>query len=224
MRRFVAILTAVLALAVMPQVSQAQAAPAQVRVAHFSYNTPEVDVFVDGKEVFSGVAYATTSEYVEIAPGKHRVQVALAADSINDSIIDTTIDVIRGRPYTLAAINTLEALEVLALSDSLKTPPAGDARVRLIHASPGTRPIDLWAAEGSYPLLTDQYFGSADYINIPAGEYTFNVAQAGTSDILLESQELRLEAGWTYTVVFAGNATGKNEPFILQASVDRVSD
>lgn len=48
---------------------------AAVRVAHFSPDAPDVDVYVDGTQVLADVSYGTVSEYLEIAPGTYTVQI-----------------------------------------------------------------------------------------------------------------------------------------------------
>jgi hypothetical protein len=221
------IITLLAAAALIPQLAAAQqperAAAASLRVAHLSPNAPALSVYIDGQRIFQAVDYATTSAYRPIAPGKHRLQVSLASDSPEQAIVDTSIDLIRGRPYTVAALNTLEELQAHLLSDSVKSPPGGQARVRVVHSAPNAGPLDIWAAGSNVPLLTDQYFGQADYLNLPAGQYTFRFSVAGTDTSLFESQQLSLEPGWTYTIAVAGNGAEANEPLILHASVDRVA-
>src|SRR5262245_36520285 len=121
MRKYYKLVIIVLlaAAALVPQLAAAQQrlmAPAELRVTHLSPNAPALSVYIDEKQVFQDVNYATTSSYHQVAPGKHRLQVSLAADTSHEAIVDTTIDLIRGRPYSIVALNTLENLEVKLLS------------------------------------------------------------------------------------------------------------
>lgn len=198
-------------------------APAELRATHLSPNAPAVNIFIDGQPAILEVSYATTTAYRPIAPGKHRMQISLASDSLSEAVIDTTIDIIRGRPYTIALLQPLERIEARLLSDSTKSPPSGQTRLRVIHAAPSAGAVDIWALGSDAPLLTDQYFGQVDYVNLPPGEFAFRFAVAGTTGSLLTSQRLRLEPGWTYTIALAGTGTDTDAPLLLHASVDRVA-
>jgi Domain of unknown function (DUF4397) len=198
-------------------------APAELRATHLSPNAPALNIFIDGQPAILEVSYGTTTTHRPIAPGKHRMQVTLASDSTNEAVIDTTIDLIRGRPYTIALLQPLESIEAHLLSDSTKSPPIGQTRLRVIHAAPSAGAVDVWTLGSDAPLLTDQYFGQVDYVNLPPGEFTFRFAVAGTTGSLLTSQRLRLESGWTYTIALAGTGADTDAPLLLHASVDRIA-
>jgi len=207
----------------VPQAAaQTNPEPAIIRVTHLSPNTPDINVYLDGERIFLEQSYATTSAFRAVAPGPHQVIVSLAADDANVPIAELTIDLIRGRPYTLAVINTLEDVEAVLLRDSTDVPEPGQTRVRVVHAAPNAGLLDVWPVGSPFPILTDQYFGQVDYVNVPAGEYVFNFTAAGSPDVLLTSQQLRFEPGWTYTIAVTGTAPEGEEPLIVHAAVDRV--
>src|SRR5258708_4869757 len=52
-----------------------------VRVAHFSPDGPEVDVYVDGARTLAGVAYKAVSSYQPMPAGGHTVDVRAAGAS-----------------------------------------------------------------------------------------------------------------------------------------------
>ena len=53
----------------LPVAAGAQADPARVRVAHFSPDAPNVDIYVNDDRVLSDVPYKTVSDYLELPPG-----------------------------------------------------------------------------------------------------------------------------------------------------------
>jgi uncharacterized protein DUF4397 len=221
MRRIILALSALLALALLaPMPTMAQELQSRIRVMHDSPDAPNVDVFVDGERVFENVPYSTTTDYHALAPGQHHVQVAPAGKSADQSVIDTTVDLTRGKPYTVLAMGKLADIKAEVLADTSKAPQADHARVRFVNAAAGSGPVDIYPTGSSTPLLTDQYFGSADYVNIPAGTYTFDVAPAGSTQIVLTSQQLKFEPGWVYSLVIT-QPNGAAAP-IVRASVDRV--
>jgi hypothetical protein len=221
MRRVILALSALLVLAlVAPMPTMAQAAQSWIRVMHDSPDAPNVDVFVDGAPVFENVAYSTTSNYQAIASGQHRVQVTPAGKSVDDSVIDINVDLTRGKPYTVLALGEMATIKGQLLPDTSKTPPAGHARVRIIHAAINIGTVDIYPSGSTIPVLTDQYFGSADYINIPAGTYTFDVTPAGSSEVVLTSQQLKFEPGWVYSLVIYQPNTVATP--LVNASIDRL--
>ncbi len=57
---------------------------------------------------------------------------------------------------------------------------AGEARVRVLHASPDAPAVDIYA--NGNKVLSDLAFKSAsDYLVVPAGSYTFDVRAAGAA-------------------------------------------
>jgi hypothetical protein len=189
---------------------------------HDSPDAPNVDVYVDGNPLLENVAYSTTSNYKAVASGQHRIQVTQAGKSVDDSVIDINVDLTRSKPYTVLALGKLANIKGQLLADTSKTPPAGHARVRIVHAATDIGTVDIYASGSTSPALTDQYFGSADYVNIPAGTYTFDVTPAGASKVVATSQQLKFEPGWVYSLVLYQPDTSAAP--LVQASVDRLGN
>jgi hypothetical protein len=221
MRRIILALSALLALALLaPMPTMAQAAQSWVRVMHDSPDAPNVDVYVDGAPVFENVAYATTSSYRSLAAGQHHILVTPAGKSLDDSVIDINVDLTRGKPYTVLALGKVASIKGQLLADTSLAPPAGHARVRIIHTATDLGSVDIYPSGSAAPVLTDQYVGSADYINIPAGVYSFDVTPAGQSKVVLTSQQLKFEPGWVYSlVIYQPDAAATP---LVGASIDRL--
>jgi hypothetical protein len=221
MRRIILALSALFALAFLaPMPTVAQGPQSWIRVMHDSPDAPNVDVFVDGNPVFSDVAYSATTSYQALPSGQHRVQVAPAGKSVDASVIDINVDLTRGKPYTVLALGKLLNIKAELLPDTSQTPPAGHARVRIIHAATDIGTVDIYPSGSTSPMLTDQYFGSADYVNIPAGTYSFDATPAGLSDVVMTSQQLKFEAGWTYSLVIFQPDTEATP--LVHATIDRL--
>lgn len=221
MRRIVVLLAIVIALVgLAPQQSFAQSAPALVRLMHASPDAPNMDVYIDGEATLNNVPFYTLSTYMEVPAGSHRIQLVPSGNTLDKAVISINTDLIRGRSYTIAAVNRFATIRALVLKDNAMLPPAGQAMVRIIHAAPDVAAVDIKLADSDTPFLTDQFFGSADYATLPAGNQTLEVARNNTANVFFISPELRLESGWTYTLVLTGE--GLAAPgFSIQASVDR---
>ncbi len=221
MRRIILALSALLVIAFLaPMPAMAQETQSWIRVMHDSPDAPNVDVFVDGEPAFENIPYLTTTSYQALAPGQHRVQIVSDGRSVDDSIIDINVDLRGDKPYTVLALGNLSNIKAQLLPDTSKAPPAGHARVRVIHAATDIGPVDIYPSGSTSPVLTDQYFGSADYVNIPAGTYTFDVTPASSAQIVMSSQQLKFEPGWVYSLVITQPDSAATP--IVQASVDRV--
>jgi hypothetical protein len=221
MRRIILALSALLVLALLaPMPTMAQGAQSWIRVMHDSPDAPNVDLFVDGQPVVENVAYSAISNYQAIASGQHRVQVAPAGKGVGASLIDINVDLTRSKPYTVLALGKLTNIKGQLLPDTSQKPQAGTARVRFVHAATDLGTVDIYPAGATIPVLTDHYFGSADYINIPAGTYTFDVTPAGSADVVMTSQQLKFEPGWVYSLVIYQPDT--SAAALVHASVDRL--
>lgn len=103
---------------------------AQVRVIHFSADTPAVDVLTqDGATaVVSDLSYPDATDYLALAAGSYDLKVCAAADNTVCPLDPGALDLAAGTAYSVFAIGSLEA--TLAGGDddggSEPTPPATD--------------------------------------------------------------------------------------------------
>jgi len=190
---------------------------AAVRVAHFSPDAPNVDVYVNSEQVLADVAYGDVSPYLELKPGTYTVTITAAGDP---NTVAFEGDVTFGAAYyTVAAIGELGAstFEPVVLVD------AGSALARLVHAAPDAPAVDVYADD---ELLFENvaFTDATDYVPVPAGSYTLSVRPAGDPETTVASFDVTLERGMAYT----GYAIGYLEPpadtmdreFTVEVTVD----
>lgn len=84
---------------------------AQVRVVHFSADTPAVDVLTqDGATaVVSGLAYPNATDYLPLAAGSYDLKVCAAADHSVCPLDPGALDLAAGTAYSVFAIGSLDA-------------------------------------------------------------------------------------------------------------------
>ncbi|ARS89571.1 DUF4397 domain-containing protein [Natrarchaeobaculum aegyptiacum] len=180
-----------------------------VRVAHFSPDAPNVDVYVDGAPVLEDVAYGSISPYLELEPGTYTVAITAAGDP--DAVVFEDKVAVEAAYYTVAAIGELEAgtfrPEILVDADPLPADGPDAAYVRVAHFSPDAPAVDIWADDA--PLVENVSFGDvSEYLAVPAGAYTLSVRPAGDPVTDVATFDVELEAGTVYT----GFAIGYLEP------------
>jgi hypothetical protein len=199
---------------------------ANVRVAHFSPNAPNVDVYLDGSAVLEDVPFRAVSDYLEVPAGDHTVEVTAAGDP--DTVAFEGEVTLEAADYTVAAIGNLggdeNAFEPLILEDDNSDVADDTARVRLVHAAPDAPAVDVTA--GGSAVFDGVAYGEAATGEVPAGSYTLRVrpdTEANDGDVVGEFPA-QLEGGTVYTV-FAGGYLSPDDAmgdanFDLTAAVD----
>ena len=210
-----AVLLLVAAIAALPAVAQAQG-QAMVRVMHASPDAPAVDVYVNGNEAFSNLAFPNASDYASLDPGSYAVEVFPAsADGSGDPVIDVPSLDLAAQPYTVVAVGRLAEIEPLVLQDNLAQPDAGMAHVRFVHASPDAPAVDVATAEGTTLFSNVAFKGASEWTPVQAGTYDLEVKAAGTDTVALAVDGVGLMEGGIYTIF----ATGLMEDDSLNATV-----
>jgi len=159
-----------------------------IRVAHMVPDFPAVDVYVDDSEepVFDGLEYTETTGYVDLPAGDHQIRVT-AAGSPALVVFDQQVSIPAGNT-TAAALAPADSegstggagsnIQLELFSDE-NTPPEesiNDARLRLIHASPDAPAVNVLV--GQTTVFENISYGQAEYFDLPAGDYEFNIVPA----------------------------------------------
>jgi hypothetical protein len=92
----------------------------------------------------------------------------------------------------------------------------GNAKVRVVHASPDAPAVDVYV-DGSKVLTNVPFFTASDYLDLPAGEHRFQVTPTGQpADKAVIDAKATVEAGKAYTVAATGKVA-EIKPTILAA-------
>lgn len=184
---------------------------AQLRVAHLSPDAPNVDVYVDGAEVLTDVPFKAVSDYLLVSGGSHQIQINPTGTMT--SVIDIELDFTARTSSTAAAVNFVASIEPLAIADDLTAPAAGNAHVRVGHASPDAPNVDVLVDD--VEVLSDVPFKAvSDYMPIAAGMHNIKVNVVDTTTTVIEA-DLDFEDGGIYSI-FAVNAVASIEPLVVR--------
>ncbi|RSK29320.1 DUF4397 domain-containing protein [Bacillus sp. HMF5848] len=177
-----------------------------VRVLHASPDAPAVDIYVNGEKAVSELAFKEYTDYLQIPPGQYTIEVFPAGDTTN-RVLREIVSVTRNTYYTVAAINTLDNIELSAFVDKIYVSP-NKTKVRFIHLSPDAPNVDI-AVKGGKVIFSNVPFKKAtDYLELAPGTVDLEVRVAGTSNVVLTIPRVPLQAGKTYTAVAVGLAKG----------------
>jgi hypothetical protein len=217
--------TGSLAEGIIPQVLADDPAPTadgtQVRVVHFSFDAPAVDIAPDGEAaLIEALEYPSNTGYVDLPAGAYDLEIrAAGTDTVAFDIPEVTLAA--GTSYSVFAVGGLE-------DGSFAVVPAVDAAlagVRVGHFSADAPNVDVYANGGA--ILTDVPFGAiSDYLFVPAGTYQVQVVPAGAS---LEEGPVVIDAelsfdGGTLTTVAATNELANITPVVIADKPAPVAD
>lgn len=168
----------------LPAQAQNEVALTHVRVAHFSPDTPAVQIFVNGElGAIQDLSFGEVSGWVELFPGTYEIAVAPVGASIEDAAIGP-VDVTLGAGgwYTVSAIGSLTSgtLTASVFNEDYSTLAGDEVSVSVFHAIEDAPAVDVILADGTV-LISSLAFGEGAVITVPEGTYDLQVVAAGTS-------------------------------------------
>jgi len=111
--------------------------------------------------------------------------------------------------------------------DTTTGEPVENAEIRVLHLGVGAPGVDVFA-NGTGPVVTNLEFrNGTDYVEVPAGEYTFDVSVTGTpvEEAVISAGPLALDANTSYSAVAIGDIEGAGDTALqIIALVDDAAD
>lgn len=208
----------------------AMGAQAQVRVqvGHFApfastLNGTSVTVRVNGANAIQNFRFGdVTSGYVDLGPaGNYLIEVLPTGTST--VAISAQLNNLAAGNYTVLAIGngTLQPLALLPLVDDITPPPAGQVKVRVVHAAPfgstdAATAVSIRTDGGDIVggLASVPFRGASPFLALPAGSYDLKVATPDGGTNLIDLAPVNLAAGTIITVAAVGDGTNQPLGFV----------
>jgi hypothetical protein len=205
-----------------------------VQVLHASPNAPTVNIVVDGEEALSEVDYKDSSGWVTVDEGTYSVEVQGILPSGTPTVIgpaDLTFD--GDTINTVVALNDVQNIEPLVLTQPSEPVSAGAARVWVLHAASNVQdlvmgPVDVYVTAPDADLAAEAPLGSFNFketlpadgpAELTAGDYQIRVGVGtpGEEDFLLafDSGPVTLADGADLVIVAVPNTTLGESPVSL---------
>ena len=188
----------------------------RLRIVHLAPTAPDVDVLVDDVEVATNAPYLAVSDYLEVEAGSRDIAIRVSNSDV--VLEEEDVTVADGVDYTVLVVGEPDEVSLDVLTDDNTAPAAGNARVRLVHGSPGAGLVDIYVTDPGTdielvtPDLTAVAFGEfSPYIEVPAGDYRVRITPTGTTDPVID-ETLTLSSGQVRTGI-AVDAPGGGAPF-----------
>ena len=102
----------------------------------------------------------------------------------------------------LTLLLAASALTAACSDDDNNTGPEGQARVRVVHASPDAPAVDVLVDDAA-ALSNVGYLTASDYVELANGAHNVKVNAAGTSTTVIDA-DVDLADGTDYTVIASG--------------------
>jgi uncharacterized protein DUF4397 len=176
-----------------------------LRVAYFSPDGPNVDVYVDGGRILTNVVYKTVGTYQALPAGTHKVEFRQTGSSQGSpALAAATANLSGGAYYTAAAGGKVAQLTAVVFNDGFTPPTAGKAELRALHFAPEVPAVDI-AIKGGPVIFSGVGFPEAtSYSAVASGSYDLEFRAAGTDQVLLTARGVRIKAGAVESLVGVG--------------------
>ncbi len=183
------------------------AVPGYVRLAHWSPDTPEVDVWVTSfkgssfSKVFPAVGYGTVSDYQRLTPGVYTVAMRSPGAAKNSQpLLRTNVTVEPSGAYTVAGVGLNADVALKVLNDDLTRPSAGTARMRVVQASSVAPVVSVATTEGTTIAADAQFPSATDYREVAAQQWEIE-ALPQDDGVAPASSAVDVKAGLIYTAL-----------------------
>lgn len=184
----------------------AEGGDACIRLVHAAQDAPAIDVYMNEAQIAEGIEFGTATEYAAVPSGGGRgVRVVAAGGPIEEAILDAGLDFDPGQAYEIIFTGTGDALDLLISGTDLRPVAEGQARLRVIHASPDAGAVDI-GLTGSEENLYDgiDFGGVTPYIIVDADTYPMEVRPGGEDMTVALQSKVTLEAGTVYDLIALG--------------------
>src|SRR5215208_6534147 len=120
---------------------QGESSDACVRLVHAAADAPPVDVYLNDAEIAQNLEFGSATEYVLAPSGAGRgVRITATGTPVDEAVIDTSLDFDPGQAYEILVTGAGDDLEATITGTDLRPLAQGQARLRVINASPDAGP------------------------------------------------------------------------------------
>lgn len=188
-----------------------------VRVVHAVPGGPDVDVYLNDSPVVQGLTFGTATEFAAAPGGDDRkIQIVPAGGTPGDGdLVESDVDLDGRFGYEIIATGEGDDVEITTAKLDLTPVADGQARIRVIHASPDAGGVNVTIADGPTLFEGVDFRDVTDNQTIDARSYVLQVIK---DDTVALTGDLAVETGMVYDVLVIGrNDDGTLALLILPA-------
>lgn len=194
------------------EVASSGSGSAYVRAANAVPNLASATVTVGATIVASDGTYASASNYSTVTSGS--TQAVTVTNGTGTLLVDTTAALESGNYYTVYAVGSTSAPEIISIQENHAAPDAGYARLSLVNASPSASTVDVYVTEESTdisevsPNVSGLVYKAGQSLTIATGTYRVRFTTAGTKDVVYDYSTGELGAGALPRIVLLDDSAG----------------
>ncbi|MGH2615251.1 MAG: DUF4397 domain-containing protein [Thermomicrobiales bacterium] len=175
-----------------------------VLILHGSPDAGSVDVYVDGELVLEGAVFGVLGDFIPVTVGEHQIQLAPSGAAIDNAIINSTVDLVEGVAYEVAALGLIEDIGLQLLPVDTRPLVQNTSRLRVVHASPDAPAIDLAFTAGDVFVENLEPGEVSAYVDFASNTYDLEARVAGTTDLALPLPGTALIPNTVYSLYVTG--------------------
>ena len=158
-----------------------------------------ISMLVNNNTVANGTPFGAASGYSPVSSGSEQVQIQAGGITLFNSSLT-----LNSGNNTVLATN----FGVTVFADNKSTPSSGNIQIRAINAANSMGTVDVYIVAPGTDVSTVNatasnvgFQSASSYQTLAAGSYQVEFTQAGTKNVLLNSNALSFSAGQIRTVV-----------------------
>lgn len=194
---------------------------ALVRFVNAVPGGPVYDLWFGDKKFFSSVQYKSITPYDELPGERAEFRLRAAGEDTAEPLDKNSEGLSDGKRYTIVAMpKNGGGVTLKANNDDLSAPPAGKAKVRVVHAAPGIGEVDVMPAGNN-----DAMFGgvnvdtTSSYKNVDPFGGTLEVRR--NKRVAFTISNVKMDAGKIYTIVVLGGGQNKVDALVVEDQLAR---
>lgn len=178
---------------------------AKIRFINASYNTGDINVWIDYKKVFTTdiqpLNYSLFSEHINTT---HYMQIKNAGGTL---IRDTALSMVQGARYTGILYDSMNQVHFKLIEEDFSTPQGSYCKMRFLHLSNNAPATDIRAGSDSTVLFSNYSNGDiSEYQVMNIDSKRFNAADHGNlTPYYTQGNDVQFKAGAFYTMYLKGN-------------------
>lgn len=187
-----------------------------IRVFHAAPGAPEVDIYANGKQIASRLAFGQFTDYIAVDSGTYIIE-AFPVGLHTSPVLRVNLPIEERKVYTLALIGILPRIGILPVEDVYEPVHPGRTNIRFINLSPNAPGLSL-SLRGGLELFNDiSYTEVSGYRGMIPGRYNLVVTPSGTPTVVANLPNVRLLPSRNisfYTVGLFGQQPSSLEVYI----------
>lgn len=169
------------------------------RMLQASSNTPAVDIYANGNLIVDDFKFKEVTNYVAVPEGSYNIKVFKSGENVNP-IINENVIIPADNIFNIAIIGNYPDISLYPLPEPLNPQNFGRPCIRFIGLSPNGPNVDIALPDETVIFNNVGYKDFTQYACILEGRYRFQIRNAGTENVILNTPVFNLSPNNFYSV------------------------